>query len=171
MGEAGFSVWGVGMDLEILWSRLFRRGVAPLGRDALEVLRIEAGQPRVGVDMGEDTLALEVAPEGAISFTKGCYVGQEVVARGTYRGHVNRRLMGLQIDGDVPPVRGDPVRREEREVGRVTSGAWSPTLRRVIALALMRVEEVTPRMDLFVDRGGWDLRARLHSLPFVRPAG
>jgi folate-binding protein YgfZ len=121
--------------------------------------------------MGEDTLALEVAPGGAISFTKGCYIGQEVVARGTYRGHMNRRLMGLRIDGDVPPQRGDPVRTAEKVVGHVTSGAWSPTLRSVIALAILRIEEVSPTTPLSVDRGGWDLRASVVSLPFVRPRG
>lgn len=167
-GEAGFAVWIPGAGLEDLWTRLERRGVAPVGRDAYETLRIEAGVPRAGVDMGEDTLALEVAPPGAISFTKGCYVGQEVVARGTYRGHINRKLMGLRIDGDVLPERGDSVRTAEKAVGHVTSGAWSPTLRSVIALAILRIEEVSPTTPLFVDRGGWDLRASVVPLPFVR---
>ncbi len=133
-----------------------------------EVLRIEAGVPRVGVDMGEDTLALEAAPESAISYTKGCYVGQEVVARGTYVGQVRRKLLGLRVDGDVPPVRGDRVSKGDREVGFVTSGTWSPTLGWVIALALLRIDEVAPSEALFIDRGGWDLRARQHPLPFVR---
>ncbi|MGQ0796913.1 MAG: CAF17-like 4Fe-4S cluster assembly/insertion protein YgfZ, partial [Methanobacteriota archaeon] len=168
VGEVGFALWAEGADLAASWARFLEKGVTPVGRDAFDVLRIEAGMPRVGVDMGEDTLALEVAPADAISFSKGCYVGQEVVARGTYRGHMNRRLMGLQVDGDVPPERGNRVRTAHGDVGHVSSGAWSPTLGRVIALALLRIEEVGPATDLFVDRGGWDLRASLHSLPFVR---
>lgn len=166
-GEAGFALWAPEAGLEDLWARLVRIGVTPLGRDAFDVLRIEAGLPRVGAEMGPDTLALEVAPEGAISFTKGCYVGQEVVARGTYRGHMNRKLMGLRIDGDVPPSRGDVVRTLSKEVGFVTSGAWSPTLRWVVALAILRIEEVGPTTELHVDHGGWDLRATAHPLPFV----
>lgn len=167
-GEPAVVLWSPGGDLGPAWSALDRAGVRAVGREALEVLRIESGLPRVGVDMGESTLALEVAPDGAISFTKGCYVGQEVVARGTYRGHVRRRLMGLRIDGDAPPAHADPVNREEAEVGRVTSATWSPTTGWVVALALLRVDDVPAGASLFVDRGGWDLRARLHPLPFVR---
>ncbi len=171
VGEPGFGLWAEGADLASLWSRFLGRGVVPVGRDAFDVLRVEAGVPRVGSDMGEDTLALEVAPAGTISFSKGCYVGQEVVARGTYRGHMNRRLMGLKVDGDVPPERGDRVRSAHGDVGHVTSGAWSPTLGRVIALGILRIEEVGPTTELSVDRGGWDLRAALHPLPFVRTRG
>jgi len=169
-GVPGFAVWATASSLDAQWSALARRGTTPFGRDAYNVLRIEAGRPRVGADMSEDTLALEVAPAGAISFTKGCYVGQEIVARGTYRGHMNRKLLGLQVDGDLPPERGDRVRTVAGDVGAVTSGAWSPTLRRFVALALLRVDSVTPTTGLFVDRGGWDLRATLRPLPFVRPS-
>lgn len=170
-GEQGYAIWAAGADLEPVWSALDSLRVGPIGRDAFDVLRIEAGVPRYGVDMTEGTLALEVAPEGAISFTKGCYKGQEVVARGTYVGHMNRKLLGLRIDGDVPPSRGDVIRKEGQEIGNVTSGAWSPTKGWVIALALLRVDLVTNRDLLFVDHDGWDLRARLHALPFVWTLG
>jgi len=145
--------------------------VTPIGRDSFEVLRIEAGTPRFGLEMGEDTLALEVAPDFALSFTKGCYVGQEIVARGTYVGQVRRKLFGLRVDADVPPVHGDKVSKGTREVGKVTSGTWSPTTGWVIALALLRAEEVSPKDTLFIDRGGWDLRAQIHPLPFMRGSG
>ena len=167
-GEAGYAIWSPGSSLAEAWDALSRRGVTPIGRDAYEVLRIEAGVPRFGADMGEDTLALEAAPESAISFTKGCYVGQEIVARGTYVGQVRRKLLGLRVDVDVPPVRGDRISKGSREVGFVTSGAWSPTLGWVIALALLRANEVSAQDNLFIDRGGWALRARLRPLPFVR---
>jgi folate-binding protein YgfZ len=139
----------------------------PVGREALDVLRIESGRPRFGVDMTEGTLALEVAPEGVLSFTKGCYRGQEVVARGTHIGQVNRRLLGLRIDGDVPPSHGDAVSMESEEIGRVTSGCWSPTTGWVIALALLRKDKIRLGSQMFVDHAGWDLRASLHALPFV----
>ena len=168
-GEDGYAIWSAGASLAEAWEALVRRDVTPIGRDAAEVLRIESSVPRFGADMGEDTLALEVAPESAISYTKGCYVGQETVARGTYVGQVRRKLLGLRIEGDMPPVRGDPVSRGEQKVGAVTSAAWSPAVGWVIALALLRVDAVSPTDALFVDRGGWSLRARLHPLPFVRP--
>ncbi len=167
LGEYGFAIRGRGDPLETAWMSLFRLGVSPVGRDALEVLRIESGRPRFGADMTPSTLALEVAPEEILSFTKGCYRGQEVVARGVSIGQVNRRLLGLRIDGDVPPSGGDVVRAEGDEVGRVTSGCWSPTTGWVIALALLRVDKVRTNSRLFIDHDGWDLRATLHPLPFV----
>lgn len=169
VGEDGFQVWAEGAGLAEMWRAFLRAGPTPVGRDAYEVLRIESGIPRYGMEMNEDTLALEVAPEYALSFTKGCYTGQEVVARGTYVGQVRRKLMGLRVDADIAPVQGDRVRRGDREVGFITSGTWSPTLGWTIALALLRIDEVNPAETLHVDRGGWDLRARLHPLPFVRP--
>jgi folate-binding protein YgfZ len=167
LGESGFAIWAVGNSLATIWASLLRVGTPPLGRDAYEVLRIEAGRPCSGVDMTEDTLALEVAPPESISFTKGCYRGQEVVARGAYAGRMNRRLLGLRIDGDVPPSRGDTVRVEGEDAGFVTSGCWSPTTGWIVALALLQVERVRIDSRLFIDRSGWDLRASLHSLPFV----
>jgi folate-binding protein YgfZ len=129
--------------------------------------RIEAGTPRFGMEMGEDTLALAVAPDFAISFPKRCYVGQETVARGTYVGQVRRKWFGLRVDADIPPVHADKVSKGTREVGKVTSGTWSPTTGWVIALAILRADEVTSKDALFIDRGGWDLRANLNPLPFV----
>ncbi len=167
LGEYGFAIWVVDDPLAAVWSSLFSAGVSPVGRDALEILRIESGRPRFGPDMGPSTLALEVAPEGILSFTKGCYRGQEVVARGVGVGQVNRRLLGLRIDGDVPPSGGDVIRLEGQEIGRVTSGCWSPTTGWVIALALLRVDKIRTDSRLFIDHDGWDLRASLHPLPFV----
>src|SRR6059036_3510715 len=167
LGEVGYAIWSPGSSLGEIWDALSRKDVTPFGRDSFEVLRIEAGTPRFGMEMWEDTLALEVAPDFALSFTKGCYVGQEVVARGTFVGQVRRKLFGLRVDADVPPVHGDKVSEGTREVGKVTSGTWSPTTGWVIALALLRAEEVSAKDTLFVDRGGWALRARLRPLPFV----
>ncbi len=167
LGEYGFTIWSPGDALEFVWSALFRAGVAPVGRDAFDVLRIESGRPRFGIDMGPSALALEVAPEGVLTFTKGCYRGQEVVARGMGIGQVSRRLLGLRIDGDVPPSGGDAVRVEAEEIGRVTSGCWSPTTGWLVALALLRADKVRTDSRFFIDHDGWDLRAALHPLPFV----
>lgn len=167
LGEYGYVIEAVGDPLETVWASLVRSGVSPVGRDALEILRIESGRPRFGEDMGPSTLALEVAPEGVLSFTKGCYRGQEVVARGVSIGQMRRRLLGLRIDGDVPPSAGDVVRLEDEDVGAVTSACWSPTTGWVVALAMLRVDKVRTDSRLFVDHDGWDLRASLHPLPFV----
>ena len=80
---------------------------------------------------------------------------------------MRRKLFGLRVDADIPPVRGNKVSKGTREVGKVTSGTWSPTTGWVIAIALLRADEVSEKDTLFIDRGGWDLRARLHPLPFA----
>src|SRR5206468_718503 len=94
-----------------VWDALAAAGARPCGMEALESRRVEVGVPRIGVDMDGATLALEVPVEDAISATKGCYLGQEVVARGTARGHVNRRLVGLRLEGPEPPP-GAPLVRD-----------------------------------------------------------
>src|SRR5437763_16274760 len=100
--------------------------------------------------MDENTLALEVAPESALSFTKGCYVGQEIVARGSYVGQVRRMLLGLRADGDLAPVHGDRLSYDGREVGFVPSASWSPSLGGVIACAILRVDAITATRCLFI---------------------
>ena len=109
--------------------------------DAVDVCRVEAGRPRFGVDMTADTIPLEAGIEDrAISLTKGCYVGQEVIIRVPHRGHgrVARRLVGLALPEPSHPVpeRGATVRAAEREVGAVTSAVKSPALGHPIALGV-----------------------------------
>jgi len=170
-GTPGIDAVSPDDDLSRLWSRLIDLGVTPFGRDALEALRIEAGRPRAGVDMDETTIALEAGMETWISYTKGCYLGQETIARATYQGHVNRSLVGLIVEGDsVPEPREKLWAADGKEVGFVTSAAYSPTLRRVIALGYVRVAFREPGTHLLVDRGGWQFRASVVHRPFVEPA-
>ncbi|HWP67108.1 MAG TPA: glycine cleavage T C-terminal barrel domain-containing protein [Candidatus Limnocylindria bacterium] len=124
-------------------------GAVFCGRAALEARRIERGIPRTGVDMGEKTLALEVPVEAAISTTKGCYLGQEVIARGTARGHVNRRLCGLVFAGGTPAADARLV-HDGREVGQVTSVAYSPALAAPVGLGFVRREHWEPGTELAV---------------------
>ncbi len=108
--------------------------------DELDTLRVEAGVPSFGAEIDERVSPSEVGlVERAVSFTKGCYTGQEPVARLHYRGHANRGLRSLLLD-DVAPRPGATISLGEREVGRVTSARWSPTLGRVVALAIVRTE-------------------------------
>ena len=127
-------------------------GAVPATPPALEAARIEAGYPIFGIDMGTDTLPLEAAIEGrAISLTKGCYVGQEVIIRVMHRGHgrVARKLVGLHVEGAVPP-RGAKIFAGDREIGFVTSAAHSPRLG-AIALGYVHRDFVEPGTVVAVD--------------------
>lgn len=108
-----------------LWDALIERGARPVGFDALNVARVEAGIPWFGDDFDETTLAPEARLEKFIAEDKGCYTGQEVIARIKNRGHVNRLLAQLQVEGQVVPERGDKIYSDSREVGWITSAVWS----------------------------------------------
>jgi folate-binding protein YgfZ len=122
-------------------------GAIEVGPEAVETLRIESGVPLFGVDMDEDTIPLEAGIEDrAISFTKGCYVGQEVIIRVLHRGHgrVARKLVRLEIaapEGDLPAP-GTIVRASGKDIGNLTSVAWSPRLARGVALGYVHREFV-----------------------------
>jgi len=105
--------------------------------------------------------------EPAISFTKGCYEGQEVIARATYQGHMNRLLVGFRAEGDAIPARGDPVLVGGQHLGNVTSAAYSPTLRSVIALGYVRRPNDAPGTRVVIESDGWQVRAAVAQLPFV----
>ncbi len=168
-GSPGLDIVSFEDTLGGLWRRLVGIGATPFGREALETLRIEAGRPRAGVDMDANTIALEARLEPWIDYRKGCYLGQETIARVTYQGHMNRYLVGLAIEGDLVP---DPRERltslEGKEVGFVTSATYSPTVRRVIALGYVRVGHHEPGTRLHAERAGWNLRAEVVSVPFFR---
>jgi folate-binding protein YgfZ len=145
-------------------------GATPIGREAWNTLRIEAGRPLVGVDMDENTIALEARMESAISFTKGCYEGQEVIARATYQGHMNRLLVGFRVEGDTVPVRGDAVLVDGKQVGNVTSATYSPIQRYVIALGYVRRPNDATGTRLQIQTDGWQLRGSVAELPFAKAA-
>ncbi len=96
-GEDGFDVIVESEHTAQLWQSLLNAGARPVGYDAFEILRIEAGIPRYGMDMDETNVVSEAALDDAVSFTKGCYVGQEIIARIKYRGHVAKKLSGLSV--------------------------------------------------------------------------
>ncbi|HYV58059.1 MAG TPA: glycine cleavage T C-terminal barrel domain-containing protein [Candidatus Nitrosopolaris sp.] len=144
-----------------VWDHLVQAGATPCGMEALERRRIEVGVPRIGLDMDLATLALEVPVEDAISSTKGCYLGQEVIARGTARGHVNRRMVGVELAGEVPE-RGAGLTSDGKEVGRVTSVAGPLGARGPVALGLVRREHWAPGTEL---AAGALTRARIKDFP------
>jgi folate-binding protein YgfZ len=134
----------------------------PVAEDAAEVVRVERGRPRYGVDLDEATIPQEAGlNERAVSFTKGCYVGQETVARLFYKGKPNRHLRGLRLSGaDV--ATGDELRLGEKVVGRLGSVVVSPRFG-PIALALVRREAEAGATLTAGDRG---VSATVAELPF-----
>lgn len=149
-------------------SRLRLAGATLMPAEALEFARIEAGRPDFLVDMDADTIPLEAGIEDrAISFTKGCYVGQEVIVRILHRGggRVARRLVGLAIEGACVPVLRATVKAERGDIGRVTSAAWSPRLGRAVALAYVHRDFAEPGTAVRVECGGIDVAATVGAFP------
>ena len=119
--------------------RLGEAGVRPCGAEVFEIVRVEAGFPWYGRDIHEDCLPQEVNRDAqAISFTKGCYLGQETVARIDALGHVNRKLAGVRWYGSEMLQSGQELTVAGQAIGRVTSAVWSPRARAVLALAYLR---------------------------------
>jgi tRNA-modifying protein YgfZ len=148
-------------DTSAVESALVGRGATVVGEAAAECVRIEGGRPRYGIDMDDATIPQEAGiNDRAVSFTKGCYVGQETVARLHYRGKPNRHLRGLRLS--APASTGDELRLGERALGRLGSTTVSPGLG-PIALALVR-REAEPGAVLTV--GESDTTAEVVELPF-----
>lgn len=154
------------LEAPAVWDAVVAAGARPCGMEALEGRRVEVGVPRIGLDMGPTSLAIEVPVNDAISTTKGCYLGQEVVARGTARGHVNRRLVPLLLAGPAP-VPGATLVRDGKEVGRLTTvarafGAGAPA-----ALGFVRRECWGPGTELAVGGGHAVTIARVAAWPLA----
>jgi folate-binding protein YgfZ len=165
-GEAGYDIYVESAQADALKNTLADAGVSVLEDAVAEAVRIEAGIPVFRRDMDEDTIPLEAGIESrAISFTKGCYVGQEVIVRVLHRGHgrVARKLVGLRVDGERAPAPGTSVLSGDRDVGRVTSSTWSPALKASIALGYVHRDFIAPGTELTVD----GLAAKVVELPFV----
>lgn len=133
-GQSGYDVILPNDEAEAVWQGFLLKGVTPVGLDALEILRLEAAHPRYGIDVDENTIILEAGYKDAISFTKGCYLGQEVVARATHIGRVNKNLVQFQTDSDHAPVPKSKFHASDKEAGYVTSAAFSPGLKLVVGL-------------------------------------
>jgi folate-binding protein YgfZ len=166
-GIDGYDIIGPRETSDELYAKLINAGAIDGATEALNIARIEAGRPEWGIDMDDSMLAQEMDMERleAISFTKGCYTGQETVARVHYRGHVNRLLRGLRFQEAVVPPQGTPIVDEAgKEVGTVKSGVLSPRLG-AIALALVR-REVEPGAMVGTVWSNERVTARVAALPF-----
>jgi folate-binding protein YgfZ len=160
--DVGIDLLCAASDTDALAEVLRARGASPVAEEAAECLRIERGRPRYGVDLDDSVIPQEAGlNERAVSFTKGCYVGQETVARLHYRGKPNRHLRGLRIS--EPLAAGAELRLGERSVGRLTSTSLSPRLG-PIGLALVR-REAEPGSTVSVGEDG--ASATVIELPFA----
>lgn len=165
-GEPGFDLFVERAQGDVVLGRLQAAGAATIDAETADAVRIESGVPVFHRDMDEETIPLEAGIEGrAISLTKGCYVGQEVIIRVLHRGHgrVARRLVGLQISGDVVPATAAVIKSGDREIGHVTSATISPALGQVIALAYVQRDFVEPGTAVTVE----GVPAVVSALPFV----
>jgi len=158
---AGIDVLVPAAERDRVWEALLAAGAAEVSPEAVEIVRIEAGRPRFGAEMGTETMPAEAGiVEQAVSFTKGCYIGQETVARLHYKGKPNRHLRGLKLSAPAQP--GEPLRLGDKEVGRLGSAAVSPALG-PIGMAILR-REAEPGATVAVGEDG--VTAEVVALPF-----
>ena len=141
-GASGFLVTTAVKDSDSLWKHLTEAGIQAAGRSVFESLRIEAEFPWYGIDLSDENLAQEAGrTEQTISFQKGCYLGQEPIARLNAMGHVNKALASFMIDASETPPVGTVLlnpKNEDKEAGRATSVAWSWTSSKPIGLGMVR---------------------------------
>jgi folate-binding protein YgfZ len=159
-----FELWLSPENVEKARLSLLKAGAKPVGTSALDLLRIASGIPRYGVDIRERDLPQETEQDRALNFSKGCYVGQEIVERIRSRGQVRRKFTGFEIDGQLPAA-GSKIQVEGKEVGEITSAASLLPAKgeRRVALGYLRREAATPGKT--VDAGG--SVATVSNLPFA----
>ncbi|HWN72647.1 MAG TPA: glycine cleavage T C-terminal barrel domain-containing protein [Solirubrobacterales bacterium] len=158
---AGIDVFAPTAERDRVWDALLGAGAAEVSPEAAEIVRVEAGRPRFGAEMGTETMPAEAGiVEQAVSFTKGCYIGQETVARLHYKGKPNRHLRGLRLSTSAPA--GAPLRLGDKEVGTLGSAVVSPALGS-IGLAILR-REAEPGATVAVGEDG--VTAEVVALPF-----
>jgi folate-binding protein YgfZ len=166
-GVSGFDVYVPAQDAPRLFEALKRTGAVPVTEETAEVLRVEAGRPKFAVDMETDTIPLEAGIEDrAISLTKGCYVGQEVIIRVLHRGHgrVAKKLVWLDVQGAVIPAKGDHIVSGEQEIGRITSAVFSPQANAPLALGYVQRDFLPNGTAVAVKSGGQLLHAKVRQL-------
>jgi folate-binding protein YgfZ len=142
------------------------RDIAVIGTETLEIVRVEHGIARVGVDTTERTIALEARLDSAISFSKGCYVGQETIERATARGGVKKKLFGLRVEGDRMPLAGGAIMLEGREIGRLTSVVRSPRLG-IIGLSIIHHSAWPTETRVTIADAAGERFASVCDLPFA----
>jgi folate-binding protein YgfZ len=177
LGVPAWTLWVSTALAEQVWHDLAaREGVRPVGYEALEMVRTEAGIPRFGHEFGPQSFPQETGIEEAVSYTKGCYLGQEVVARIHYRGGVQKSLCGLlfEVDsGSGPPPPGTALLYEGREAGTIGTAVLSLALDRPIGLAILHRRAAAPGSRLALATSNPEVmggEAEVSTLPFTGPS-
>lgn len=164
-GEDGFDLFTDVSVAESLREDLVNAGAETVSDGTAEILRIEAGIARYGVDMDESTIVTETNLDDVVSFTKGCYVGQEIIVRIKHRGHVAKKITGITLGQRVEVQNGAKIISVDgKEIGRITSATFSPALNQTIALGYVKYDYLTPRTELVIS----GVQAIVADLPFVR---
>ncbi|MEP7037207.1 MAG: glycine cleavage T C-terminal barrel domain-containing protein [Acidobacteriota bacterium] len=161
----GFDIFVPKISKESFENELKTIGAIEIGEDVREILRIEYGLPLYDVEMDETTIVPEINLPELVSYNKGCYIGQEIIARIHFRGHVAKQLTGLVFDDENAEVKpNDELKSsEEKNAGRITSVTFSPKLGKTIALAFVRYDYLKEGTQLKVN----DFNAQVKNLPFV----
>ena len=171
-GEVGYNLCTPSESVEWLWDTALTKGRAfgaqPVGLTTLNSLRIEGGIPRHGSELDDSIFPGEAELEGAISYEKGCYIGQEIVARMKYRGHPNRLLRGFEIASDTPPQGGARLFDGDKEVGWITSAVVSPTFGKTIGLGYIRIAFTDEGSQVEIETANGQVNATVQLLPFYR---
>ena len=171
-GEVGYNLCTTSESMEWLWDTILTKGralgAAPVGLTALNSLRIEAGIPQFGAELDDSIFPGEAELERAISFEKGCYIGQEIVARMKYRGHPNRLLRGFEIASDIPPQSGARLFDEDKEIGWITSAVVSPMLGKTIGMGYVRTAFTDEGSQVEIETADSRVNATVRVLPFYQ---
>lgn len=167
--EDGFDLFIENAEADTLRQALIDAGAISVSEAVAEVLRIEAGIPLYGVDMDETTIVTETNLDDAVSFTKGCYLGQEIIVRIKHRGHVAKKLAGIILESDATIEGGAKVfSSDDKEIGRVTSFTFSPRLDRRIALGYVKYDYLATGTSVKVAAADKAISASVAQLPFIR---
>ncbi len=157
-GAGGFLLRAPAEERESIAASLSRHGAVAATEEDFRIRRIENGRPRYSEDISERYLAQETGQLRALHFSKGCYLGQEIVERVRSRAQIHRVLAPVEIATDTPPAPGTKLHRDGREAAEITSSAFSPDLGKVVALAYVRVEAAAPGSELTLGPAGARIR-------------
>ena len=165
-GDLGFDLIVPRPEVESVLEGLAGKGVRLAEKELWNLLTLEAGLPQYGVDVDEQTTLPELGQKG-IDYRKGCYVGQEVVAKIKYIGHVNRHFAGIRIAGDAVPPAHAAVQRNGKAIGKITRARRSPDAGGVVALGYVRLGNEAPGTGVQVEIEGGTVEGEVSSLPFL----
>ncbi|MDP7665029.1 MAG: aminomethyltransferase family protein [Nitrospinota bacterium] len=168
-GEDGYLLMGHRDRAGELWEKVEAAGARPGGTAAFESLSMEAGIPLYGRELGPDVNPMQAGlEERAVDFEKGCYIGQEVIAKIKYLGQVNRGLVGIRVAGNAVPPEGASVMFGEMEAGVITRAIFSPTLEGVIAFAYLHRDAMVPGTQVRIQPNDSFFEGEVAGLPFYK---